>query len=61
MIIAGIFLFPMISLGEMDIPYTDDSLKIKTNAQWIKIGGTLMWDVDSAGDVFWDSEDDENA
>ncbi len=61
LIIAGIFLFPMISLGEMDIRYTDDSLKIKTNAQWIKIGGTLMWDVDSAGDVFWDSEDDEDA
>jgi len=56
MIIAGIFLFPMISLGKMDIRYTDDSFKIKTNAQSIKIGGTLMWDVDSAGDVFWDSE-----
>ena len=53
--------FPGIAFGEMDIRYTDDGFKIKTNDHWIKIGGTMMWDVDSASDEFWESEDDDDA
>ncbi len=57
LIIAGIILFPAAAFGEMDIRYTDDGFKIAANDQWIKFSGTLMWDVDSAGDEFWESED----
>ena len=57
LIIVGIILFPVLAIGEMDIRYTDDGFKIQTNDQWIKIGGTMMWDVDSASDEFWESED----
>ncbi len=58
LIIAGIILFPVLAIGEMDIRYTDDGFKIKTDDKWIKIGGTLMWDIDSASGEFWESEDD---
>jgi phosphate-selective porin OprO and OprP len=61
LIIAGMILFPVAAFGEMDIRYTDDGLKIKTDDKWIKFGGTLMWDVDSASGEFYDFEDDEDA
>jgi len=61
LIITGIILFPVITLGEVKINYTDDGFKIKTDDHWIKIGGTLMWDIDSASDVFWDAEDNDDA
>lgn len=57
LIIVGIILFPVIAFGDMDIRYTDDGFKIQKNDQWIKMGGTMMWDVDSASDEFWESED----
>ena len=45
LIMAGILLFPVLAFGGIDIRYTDDGLKIINNDQWIKIGGTLMWDI----------------
>ena len=57
LIIASIILFPVLAIGKMDIRYTDDGFKIQVNDQWIKIGGTMMWDVDSASGEFWKSED----
>jgi phosphate-selective porin OprO/OprP len=56
-----IFLLPVITFGETDIRYTDNGFKIKTDDHWIKLGGTLMWDVDSARDVFWDAKDNDDA
>ena len=61
LIIAGLILFPVAAFGEMDISYTDDGFKIKTNEKWIKFGGTLMWDVDSAAGEFWESGDNEDS
>jgi phosphate-selective porin OprO and OprP len=61
LIMAGMILFPVIAFGEMDISHTDDGFKIKTDDQWIKFGGTLMWDIDSASGAFWDFEDDDDA
>lgn len=63
LIITGMILFPVLAFGEMDIRYTDDGFKIKTDDKWITFGGTLMWDIDSAGGEFWESGDnpkDEN-
>jgi phosphate-selective porin OprO and OprP len=59
LISAGIFFLPVIAFGKTDFRYTDDGFKIKKDGYWIKFGGTLMWDVDSASDVFWDSEDND--
>ena len=61
LIIACIILFPVIAFAEIDISYTDDGFKIKTDEKWIKFGGTLMWDVDSASGEFWESEDKEDS
>ena len=61
LIIACIMLFPVLALGEMDIRYTDDGFKIIKDEKWIKFGGTLMWDVDSASGAFWDFEKDDDA
>jgi len=61
LMITGIFFLPVVTFGEMDMDYTDDGFRIKTDDYWIEFGGTLMWDVDSAGDVFRDAEDDDDA
>ena len=61
LIITGILFLPVITFGEIDIDYKDDGFKIKTDDRWIKFGGTLMWDIDSASYVFWDAEDNEDA
>jgi phosphate-selective porin OprO/OprP len=58
---ACIFLLPVITSGETDIRYTDGGFKVETDDHWIKIGGTLMWDVDSASDVFWNAKDNDDA
>jgi phosphate-selective porin OprO and OprP len=60
LIITGILMFPAIAIGEMDIRHTDDGIKIETDDHWIKIGGTLMWDLDSASAEFWNSEDEND-
>jgi phosphate-selective porin OprO/OprP len=60
LILAGFLFFPMIAAGEMGIRHTDDGMKIETDGHWLKIGGTLMWDLDSASGVFWDSGDEED-
>ena len=57
-IMASIILFPVLAFGEIDVCYTDDGFKLINNDQWIKIGGTLMWNVDSASGIFFDFEDD---
>lgn len=57
LIIAGVFFLPVITFGEVKINYPDDGFKIKTDDYWIKFGGSLMWDVDSASEVFWNTED----
>ncbi len=61
LIITGIVFLPVITLGEVSVDYTDDGFKIKKDDHWIKLGGTLMWDIDSASDVFWDAEDNDDA
>ena len=61
LICACIFILPVNAFGETAIRYTDDDFKIETDDHWIKLGGTLMWDVDSASDVFWDTKDNEDA
>jgi phosphate-selective porin OprO/OprP len=60
LIMAGIMVFSGIAFGEMDIRYTDDGFKIIKNDRYILIGGSLMWDADSASDAFWDSEDGQD-
>jgi phosphate-selective porin OprO/OprP len=60
LIVACIFLLPAITFGETAIRYTDDGFKIETDDHWIKLGGTLMWDIDSASDVFRDAEDNDD-
>ncbi len=61
LIIAGMIFFPVVASGEIDVRYTDDGFKIANDDQWIKIGGVLMWDVDTASGTFWDFEDDDDA
>ena len=61
LIITGILFLPVITFGEVNFDYTDDGFKIKTDDHWIKFGGTLMWDVDSASGAFRDSEDNDDA
>ena len=60
LVIAAMVWFPLIAFGEMDIRYTDDGFKIEADDRWIKLGGTLMWDLDSASAEFWDSEDEND-
>jgi phosphate-selective porin OprO/OprP len=59
LMIAGRFLLPVIAFGEVDIRYTNGGFKVATGDHWIKIGGTMMWDIDSASAGYWDSEDDD--
>lgn len=58
LIVALVFFFPMMAIGEVGIRHTDDGFKIEADDHWIKIGGTLMWDLDSASAEFWGSEDE---
>jgi phosphate-selective porin OprO/OprP len=63
LIIVGMLLFPVLAIGEMDIRYTDDGFKIIKHDQWIQLGGSMMWDVDSVSNEFQESENnpkDEN-
>lgn len=60
LITTGILLFPVMAMGEMDIGHTSDGFKIEADDHWIKIGGTLMWDLDSASAEFWDSDDEDD-
>jgi hypothetical protein len=48
----------MIAFGEMGIHHTNDGIKIEADDHWIKIGGMLMWDLDSVSAGFWYSEDE---
>jgi phosphate-selective porin OprO/OprP len=59
MVMAWILFFPMIAIGEMGIRHTDDGIKIASDDHWMKIGGALMWDLDSASAEFWDFEDED--
>lgn len=61
LIIAASVWFPVIATGEMEIRYTEDGVKIEAEDRWMKLGGTLMWDLDSASAEFWDSEDERDA
>ena len=38
LIMAAMVWFPVIALGEMEIRYTDDGVKIEADDRWIKLG-----------------------
>jgi phosphate-selective porin OprO/OprP len=60
LIVILVFFFPFMAIGEVGIRHTDDGFKIEADDHWMKIGGTLMWDLDSASAAFWDSGDEND-